>query len=190
MTHDPCRFCKYYAYSVLGFAVLMSAWTALPFLVSASSPSSEAQRLLGAGLIQSIAPAASGTGLVLALVLWAGKVSVAELGRDLPLILRRGTLVALPGFLVAAVVALLVAAALLSGRVGGIAAFDLRPGAALHGALATVLDTALVLLLAWRFLGRLRQGMPNLAAMLVVVVTVTVPLRVTVALLATSLLPG
>lgn len=188
MANDPCRFCKYYAYSVLGFAALMSAWTALPFVVSSSS--AQAQRALGMGLVQSTAPAAAGTALVLALVLWAGRVTAPELGRDLPSILRRGALVAAPGFLVAAATALLVTAALLRGSLGAFPAFEPRGAEVLRGALATGLDTGLVLLLAWRFLGRLRAGMPNLAAMLIVVVTVTVPLRVTVALLASSLLPG
>ena len=57
------------------------------------------------------------------------------------------------------------------------------------GVLGALLDAALIVFLAWRYLARL-QGRMSLPAKLIAVVTVTVGLRATVGLVLSTLLSG
>lgn len=171
-----------FALAVLGCAAVMSAWTTLQLVLDPAAP--RGAQPLWRSLVGSTAPAASGTALSLALVLWASGVRPHSLRAELPRVLQRGALAALPGFLAASVVALAVAAAWLGA--GGVS--ELGPRDFASGALSAALDSALVLALAWRFLPRLHGSGISLPGALSVVVAVTVPVRATAALVLSSLL--
>lgn len=152
-----CRFCRLYALSVPGFAALIGAWTSVQFLLE---PRVGLQAPLLASLQRATAPAASGSALLLALVLWARLLPPSAVARELPRTLRRALLVSLPGYLLALLVATLTAWAVMQGV--SLASFvsGLRSSSLAFGAGAALLDAALISLLAWRFLerGELEQG--------------------------------
>lgn len=193
---DPCRFCRIYALAVVGFAALLGVGTALQFLLSVGAKfglGDYASRVLVLSVVRSSASAVTGSALLLALVLWAHPLTVAQLHADLRRILTRGLLVSGPGYAVGGGVAIAAGFAVASGfgqpwanlvrglRVVGPADFAV-------GLLATLVDAALITFLAWRYLARLQAGRMSLPAKLIVVVTFSVGLRVTVALLLSILL--
>lgn len=180
MSEDPCRFCRVFALAVPPLAVVMGLWTSL----QASLDPSAAQKghLVWASLVRATAPAASGSALLLALVLWSHPLRLAALSLDLPRILKRAALVALPGYLVAAGVALLAGMTFGAGSVV-VSRADFALGAAF-----AALDGAVLLGLGWRFLPRLSVTPLSLPAKLSLALAVTVPLRATVALVAASVL--
>jgi hypothetical protein len=188
---DPCRFCRLYAISVVGFAALLGAFTVGQFLleqlvapagVAASFP-------LARSALRSLGVAASGSALLLSLVLWAHPLPPPRLQQDLRKILTRGLLVTLPGFVVAALVAAAVGAlvALASGRAASFA-FTLTD--VLAGALLAVIDAGLIVFLSARFLPRLSSARLSLPGKLVIVLTASVALRAVFGLLAGSALSG
>jgi hypothetical protein len=191
---DACRFCRLYAASVPAFAAVIGAGTSLPYLLDRSHAGSHALILLS--VLRSAAPMAAGSGLLLALVLWMDPLSRGGLAAELSRNLRRACAVAGPGYVVAVGVALTacfaVSAAVLGQTWGGFQGWLalLAPRDFGIGALATLLDTALIVLLARRYAIRLQSAGLSLPAKLIVVLTVTVPLRATVALILSSFLPG
>ncbi|RYZ05085.1 MAG: hypothetical protein EOO73_20990 [Myxococcales bacterium] len=178
---DPCRFCRLFAIAAPAIALVMGLWTSLQALLDPSA--AQKGHLVWGTLVRATAPAASGSAVLLALLLWAHPLRPAALQQDLPRILRRAALVALPGYLVAAGVALLAGLTL-----GDRETFALAPADfALGGAFAAV-DSALLVALSWRFLPRLSHWPLSLPAKLSLALAVTVPLRATVALLAANVL--
>jgi hypothetical protein len=139
---------------------------------------------------------AAGSALLLALALWAEGLSLARLPDELHAALRRALSLALPGYLSSIAIGFVACVAIAAattglgpsrwgGWLGGIERRDVVAGLA-----STLLDTALTLLLALRYATRLRSMPISLPAKLIVIVTVTVPLRVTLALIAAPFLPG
>lgn len=197
MKPDPCRFCRLYASSVGVFAALIGVVTTLSYALSASEALRDyTSRFLTHDVVRSTAPAASGSALLLALVLWSHPLSMPELQEQRRRILWRACALALPGFLVAASVAiacgllvLLVGfgqpRSIVRSGLGSLDGWDLG-----NGARATVLDTILIVFLAYRYLVRLHAGGMSLPQKLIVVVTVTVGLRASVGLVFASLLSG
>jgi hypothetical protein len=194
---DPCRFCRIYGVSLLLVAALMAAATALQFAVGLGKFGGieYAFRAVALSAVRSVAPAAAGSALLLAFVLWAEKQSPAQLKLDFERVLRRALWVSLPGFLVAALAALVMGALMLV--VFGQKLSQLLPGLGLleptdwvAGALSTVVDSGLISFLARRFLPRLHQSGFSLPLKLVLVITVSVPLRASVALMLASVLPS
>ncbi len=191
-TDDPCRFCRLYAIAVVGFAALLGAFTAGQLLLEALvAPGTQTVFPLAQSAVRSLGAAASGSALLLALVLWAHPLSAPRLQQDLRKILTRGLLVTLPGFLVAALLATAIGALVIaaSGRSTG-GAFELTSTDVLAGALVAVLDAGLILFLSARLLPRLSQSGFSLPAKLVLALTVSVALRATLGLLAGSALSG
>lgn len=144
--------------------------------------------LLGASLVRATAPAASGSASLLALLLWAHPLRPAAVQAQLRRTSLRVAAVSIPGYLVAAGVALLTGWALLGAVLavpvlGGVSAPDFALGAAY-----AAVDAALILALAWRFLPRLQQTSLSLPAKLSLAFAVTVPLRATVGLVAANVL--
>lgn len=159
----------------------MGLWTSLQ--ASLDPRAAQQGHLLWSSLVRATAPAASGSALLLALVLWAHPLPSAQLRQELPRTLKRAALVALPGYLVA------VGVVLLAGLSFGARRSLLVSGAdvALGGAFAA-LDGALLLGLGWRFLPRSSLTRLSLPAKLSLALAVTVPLRASVALLAANVL--
>lgn len=188
---DRCRFCRLYAVSVIAFASLIGVVTTVQFALAAREK--HVSQFLFRDTLHTLAPAASGSALLLALVLWAHPLSLRDLQSDQPRILRRAAAVALPGYMVAALTAAVASAMVLLGVFGQAAAF--APSVVTWrdfgaGGIATVTDTLLILFLAHRYLGRLQAGGMSLPAKLIIVVTVTVGLRASVGLVVSSLAPS
>ena len=193
---DPCRFCRIYAIAVAAFAAVIGALTTLQFVLSVGSKygaGSYASSVLVLSVVRSLATAANGSALLLALVLWAHPLTAAQLAADLRRILTRALVVSGPGYVVAGVVA--VAAGFAVAGALGQPWTQLKAGFAIAtardfgmGLLATLVDTALIVFLAWRYLARLQAGGTSLPAKLIVVVSFSVGLRATAGLLVSMLL--
>lgn len=179
-------FCRWFAAGLAACVALIGGWTSLQF--SLARGGARTLEALWESLVSVSAPAASGTALSLALVLWASTRRPAELRAELPRALTRGAAVALPGYVAAAALSLVVGLAIVSVSRGA----PSSPVVALPwvgtGAVATALDSALVLGLAWRFLPRLHASRLSLPGALSVVVAVTVPVRATAGLVLASVL--
>jgi hypothetical protein len=194
MKQDPCRFCRLYAIAVVGFAALIGAGATLQFvLTSQAGLRRYASQFVFHDTLRTLAPAASGSALLLALILWAHPLTASQLQGDRRRILRRAAAVALPGYLVAAVTGILVGLSMLLGGFGqqlgavgfGWSIVTWRDFGS--GGTTTLGDTLLILFLTHRYGVRLQAGGMSLPAKLIVVVTVTVGLRATVALILSSL---
>lgn len=193
-TDDPCRFCRIYAIAVPSIAMLIGAVTALQFMALAGSGlRTRASQFVFHDGLRTLAPAASGSALLLALVLWAHPLTPRRIEEDQRRILRRAAAVALPGYLVAAFASTLAGLLVLLGPFGqepamiglgwGIVTWrDVWIGGGTAFA-----DTLLILFLANRYLVRLQANGPSLPAKLIAVVTVSVGLRATVGLIWSSL---
>lgn len=194
MKTDSCRFCRIYAIAVVAFAVLIGAVTTLQFMGTAGPGlRNHASQFVFRDALRTLAPAASGSALLLALVLWAHPLAAHAVQEDRRRILRRAAAVALPGYLVAALTTITVGLSLLLGAFGqkstiiGFGSGILSWRDFWTGGTTTVGDTLLILFLAQRYGVRLQAGALSLPAKLIIVVTVTVGLRVTVALILSSL---
>jgi hypothetical protein len=121
----------------------------------------------------------------LALVLWAHPLALPALRTELSRVLKRAALVALPGYLVSAGVALIAGLAVATA-LGSLQVFAVSVGDFAVGSGFAALDGVLVLALGWRLLPRLQQARFSLPAKLGLALAVTVPLRATVALVAAS----
>jgi hypothetical protein len=194
---DACRFCRLYAASVVGFALPLGAGLALQFMLGLTKfgGGEYLSRVLLLSAVRSAAAAVSGSALLLALVLWAHPLSLAEIRSDLRRILVRGLVVSLPGYAAAVGLALGAEFAVAAGfgqpwvvfKVG----FDILGWKDVGvGVVATLLDAALIVFLAWRYLERLQAARLSLPAKLIVVVTFSVALRATVGLVLSSVLSG
>jgi hypothetical protein len=181
------RFVVTYAVSTAVLAALICAVTA----VSASG-----QSWLVSSALRSAAPMASGSALLLALVLWAHPLQPDALRAEINAGSKRALALVAPGYGLSASVGLAVCFAV-AKALGGQTFTGFRNGLSqlawadlAVGLTATLFDTALILWLARRYGARLQSFPMSLPAKLIVVVTVTVPLRATVALIFASLLPA
>ena len=184
------RFWSSYAFALGAFSALLGAATA-----AASLSAGPAGSRIVVSLLRASAPMAAGSALLLALTLWSEALPQVSLPRELDRATKQALALALPGYFFAALLA--VGANFAVAAVAGVPSRPL--GAALAqvarqdlgvGLGCTLLDTGLIVLLARRFAVRLRATNASLPAKLIVIVTVTVPLRATLALLCAPFLPG
>ena len=191
---ESCRFCRIYATAVVGFAALLGGVLVLQFaLLSNAKSFDHASVFLSESVVRMTATAASGSALLLALVLWSHPLSAQGLHGSLRRTLRRALLVSLPGYAVALVVSLSAGYLVAVGMGQSWAVFG--PGLRVigwralgAGALGALLDAGLSVFLAWRYGERIHAGRISLPGKLILVLTVTVPLRATVGLVLSSLL--
>ena len=196
MKQDPCRFCRLFAFSLVPIAALLGALLGLQLALEPTRPDATKASVVLLSALRALAPAANGSALMIALVLWAFPLPLSALAADLARVSKRALLVSGPGFLVAFVLSASVCAALhgLSGGgraadvVSALPALPLKSFA--YGLFATLVDAALILGFAWRFLARVKASRMSLPAMLVLSWTVMFPLRVTLGLVLESVLPG
>lgn len=184
----------------------LTYWTALVLFASSSSlvssfayladgPRLEGGPLVLLSLLRSFAPMAAGSALLLGLAVWSEALSPARLAQALDPGLKRALSLAFPGYLVSVALAFGVCFAVsaavgvapsrFGAWLGAVARSDFAAGLAF-----TLLDTTLILLLARRYGPRLRTAPISLPAKLIVIVTVTVPLRATLALVFAPFMPG
>jgi len=175
-------------------AAAIGVLTTLQFMVTAGPGlRTRAAQFVFHDTLRVLAPATSGSALLLALVLWAHPLSAREVQDDRRRILRRAAAVALPGYLVAAIVGIVVGLSLLIGLfqqglgILGLGSSVVTWRDVWTGGTTTAGDTLLILFLAQRYAVRLQAGGMSLPAKLILVVTVTVGLRATVALVLASL---
>jgi hypothetical protein len=194
---DPCRFCRIYAIAVVAFAVLIGAGTAgqAAFGLRKFGGYEYIMRVVALSSVRSLAPGVAGSALLVAFVVWAHPLPVAQVELQLPRFLKRAMLVSVPGYLVAAFVAM--AAGLLVVRLCGVSLTTALAGLSLigrgdwgFGVLAALVDAALIVFLAWRYLPRLQAGRSSLPMKLVLAWTFGTGLRMTVGLLFSLLLPS
>lgn len=186
---ERCRFCRLFAVSVAGFAALLG------LLASYGCHSDYRFGVFTANVVRSLAPASVGSAFLLALVLWAQPLRPVALASALRRVLWRGAVVSLPGYAVAVLVALLVGALANAAFGLSIPAIEtalarLTARSVALGFVSTACDAGLVVVLARRFAARLQALPLSLPARLVLVLSVSVPIRATCALLLASLLPS
>jgi hypothetical protein len=200
MKHDRCRFCRLYAFALVPIAVLLGAlltWQTA-FVLGHSEPLLPTRPLeaseMWVRLLHAVAPASSGSALMIALVLWAHPLAAPAVTLELPHVLKRAALVSIPGFVVAFGVSWAVSYALGVGVLDipalAFSSSGLRAGNVGFGVVATVFDAALVLFAAWRFVPRLQAMRLSLPAKLVLSWTVLFPLRALLGLVLQANLPG
>lgn len=193
-----CRFCRLYAIGVVAFAALVGAVTAAQMACGLRKFGGyqHVMPVVALSTLRSLAPAVTGSALLVAFVVWAHRLRPAQLQADLPGLLKRALLVSLPGYLVA--VATAIGAGLLvcglglgvSGQTATLALAYVTPSDAVVGALSALCDAGLVVFLAWRYLARLEAGGASLPMKLVLAWTFGTGLRMTVGLLVALLLPA
>jgi hypothetical protein len=179
---DRCRFCRLFAWSLLGMTAVLGACSGLllrgsdyPLIVFVSLA------------VRSVPPAAVGTALLPALVLWAQALPPGRVDSDLRRILIRGAAISLPAHFVALLLLLLIGVALgiapLSAAFASLAARHVG-----SGLVSTACDVVLVAFLAFRYLVRLRAFPLSLPAKLALVIGITTPARAALALLVAQFL--
>jgi hypothetical protein len=195
MNEDRCRFCKLYARSLAAIAVTLGVVLTVQFGFGLTKfgGNEYVWRVVFLSALRSTGPAASGTALLLALLLWAHPLAVTAISAQLPKILKRGLLISAPG---AALAVLLI---LGTSLVTGMTLFDVPVAMfaasasvvgridAAAGLLSTLADALLVTLLAWRALIPLQQKGFSLPAKLAIALPVTFVLRSLVGLLLPAL---
>lgn len=158
----PKRFLRMYAVALLACAVLLAAFETLRLMFSAGPffRSRAAQFVFHDGL-RTTAAWANGAALVVALVRWAASQRPERLARRRARVLWQLLAVALPGYLVAGGVAIVVGLALLLGGFGQDASvIGLGAGIVTRwdfwiGVRATLLDALLIVVLGHFYLARL-----------------------------------
>jgi hypothetical protein len=195
---DACRFCRIFAIAVVAFAALVGAVSAAQWGFAARGyyGNESATRAIALSSVRSLAPGVTGSALLVAFVVWAHPLPLPLLQQDLPRLLKRALLVCLPGYLVAAIIAM--GAGLLVAHFalgvpwadGGRALGFLRWSDWGAGALGALVDAGLIAFLAWRYLARLQMGQSSLPMKLVLAWTFGTGLRITVGLIVSLLLPG
>jgi hypothetical protein len=185
MTPDRGRFFRIFALAVLPLAAIMAAWTM--FQAALDPSASQHGHRVWSSLVRATAPAASGSALLLAVVLGVFPARPADLPGRLRRVVAGAGMAALPGYLLSAGVALLAGLAVTAAR-GAPERLSVSPWDLAVGAFFAALDALLVLALAWRLLPRLAQARLSLPAQLGLALAVSVPLRATAALLGASLL--
>lgn len=200
MKNDPCRFCRLYAFSLVPIATLLGAlltWQtafALGHSELLQPPRPLEASEMWVRLLHAVAPASSGSALMIALVLWVHPLATPAVTLELPRVLKRAALVSIPGFSIAALVSGAVSYALGVGPLDipahAFSLSNLHPWNVGFGVVATAFDAALVLFAAWRFVPRVHAMRLSLPAKLVLSWTVLFPLRALVGLVLQANLPG
>jgi hypothetical protein len=200
MKDDPCRFCRLYGLSLVPIAALLGAlltWQtafALGHSELLLPPRQLEASEMWVRLLHAVAPASSGSALMIALVLWLHPLAASVVGLELPRVLKRAALISIPGFMLAALLSAAVSAALGMGPLDiparAFSVSGLRPWNVGFGVVATLADAALVLLAAWRFVPRVQAMRLSLPAKLALSWTVLFPLRALVGLVLQANLPG
>jgi hypothetical protein len=194
MKQDPCRFCRSYALALPPIAVLLGLLITWQAALLAQPERGVASGALLVSSLRSVAPAANGSAVLIALVLWAHPLTPSNVHAELPAISKRVGLVCLPGFLAATLLSWAASWSLGAGvlelparvfSAAGLGRVDVA-----FALLATLVDAGVVVFGAFRGLGRLQAARFSLPAKLVLSWAILFPIRAIVGLVLESLLPG
>jgi hypothetical protein len=197
-TPDACRFCRLYALGVAAFAALLGAVMAVQtgFGLQKLGGHEYIMRVVTLSAVRSLAPGVTGSALLVAFVVWAHPLTASQTQADLPRLLKRGLLISLPGYLLAALVVPGVALVVAHFAFGvawaalGQSLSIITPADWATGALSAYLDAGLIVLLAWRYLLRLQASPSSLPMKLVLAWTFATGLRLTLGVLSALVLPA
>jgi hypothetical protein len=199
MRPDSCLFCRVFAAAAALFAVLVGAATAAQLGLSLGSGVDAHARLMPAvlsGVVRSLAPASTGSALLLAFVIWANPLPPARVEAELRAVQKRAALVLLPGYLGSVLLAFgaaLVVAHLAFGVPWSAAPSVLAETRAKDwsiGGVGLAIDALLIVVLAQRYLARLQAGRASLPMKLVLAWTFGTGMRLCAAVVASLLLPA
>jgi hypothetical protein len=194
MRQDPCRFCRLYALSLPPIAVVLGLLLTWQAAVLAEPGRAVAGGSVLVSLLRSVAPAANGSAILIALVFWAHPLSPSNIQAELPAISKRVGFVCLPGFLAAVLLSWAASwsfgLGLLELPASVFSTASLRRVDAGFALLATLADAAVIALCAWRGLSRLQAARFSLPAKLALSWAVLFPVRAVVGLVLESTLPG
>lgn len=169
---DGCRFCKLYAIALVAIAGFLGVLQTIQFSVGLGKFGGleYVWRVVLLNAARSHAPAANGSALLLAFLLWAHRLPPHTLGLELPSKLKRGMLLTLLGYPAALLVLVLTSlpvATLLFGA--PLSAFSsalrpLRPSDLAMGYVSTLVDALVIVLVSWRALPALHRSKLSLPA--------------------------
>jgi hypothetical protein len=185
VSNDGCRFCRLYAISLVAIACFLGAVQTVQFAVGLSKFGGleYTWRVVVLSALRSHGPAANGSALALALLLWAQRLSPSALASELPGKLKRGLLLSLAGYPVASLLSI-ATSVLLGTAVFGVP-YDLfrkalgvvMLGDLVVGGASTLIDVLLISLIAWRGLPALHASKLSLPARIAVAWPVLFVLR-------------
>lgn len=169
---DGCRFCKLYAVALVAVAVLLGVLQTVQFSVGLGKLGGPEYvwRALLLSAVRSHAPAANGSALLLALLLWSHRLPPQALTLELPSKLKRGMLLSLVGYPAALLLLLLtslpVARVLFGAPLGAVSSAlrSLGPGDWAMGYVSTLVDALVIVLVSWRALPALHGSKLSLPA--------------------------
>ena len=193
---DACRFCRLFAAFVAAFAALigMVLVAQFGFGLTKGGGFEYIMPVVALSAARSLGPGVTGSALLVSFVVWAHPLPISQVNAELPRLLKRAMLIALPGYLVAGIVIMVVG--ITSGHIFfGVAWAAWRvkvvgPADFALGALSALFDAALIVFLARRYLARLQAGQSSLPMKLVLAWTFATGLRITAGLVLSLVLPG
>lgn len=190
MSNDGCRLCKLYAIALVGIACFLGALQTVQFAVELNKFGGleYTWRVVLLSALRSSAPAANGSALLLALLLWAQPLSPPALALELPGKLKRGLLLSLVGYPAAVLLLLAVSLPIAAGAFA--MPLDTLPSAlrvvtlgdVVIGYSSTLVDALVICLVAWRGLPALQRGKLSLPAKIAVALPVLFVIRSVVGL--------
>jgi hypothetical protein len=193
MSMSPCRFCKWFACLLAGFAVFMGFLLTLQagFGLERFGGHEHLPRITALQLLRSIGPATAGSAVLFALLIWAHPLPPPELAKQLTSGLKRALIAGVLGYPVAVLLGSI------SSLLAGWALFGVGPRSfaaaawqivaardVADGLLTTSLDVGLIVFLAWRALPWLQRSGWSLPGKLVLAWTVSVIVRTMLGLAA------
>jgi hypothetical protein len=173
---DDCRFCKLYATALIAIASFLGVLQTVQFSVGLHKLGGleYVWRVVLLSAARSNAPAANGSALLLALLLWSYRLSPQALATELPSKLKRGMLLSLVGYPVALLLLLLtslpVGTVLFGAPLGTFwsALRSLRPSDWAIGYVSALVDALVIVLISWRALPALHRSKLSLPAKIAV----------------------
>jgi hypothetical protein len=169
---DGCRFCKLYATALVAIAGFLGALQAVQFSVGLREFGGldHVWRVVMLSAARSHAPAANGSALLLAFLLWSNRLPPPTLLLELPSKLKRGMLLSLLGYPAALLLLVLTSLPVATLFFGApLSAFSsalssLGPGDFAVGYVSTLVDALVIVLVSWRALPALHRSRLSLPA--------------------------
>lgn len=169
---DGCRFCKLYATALIAIAGFLGVLQTVQFSVGLGKLGGieYVWRAVLLNAARSHAPAANGSALLLAFLVWSHRLAPRALALELPSQLKRSMLLSLAGYPAALLLLLLTSVPVATLLFGApLSAFSpalrsLRPGDWAMGYVSALVDALVIVLITWRALPALHGSKLSLPA--------------------------